>query len=223
MHGELVRKLCVLAEDRAAHYQVETVLEDVLQHAATVQMLHVLPVFDHARPREATERRLRVETEAKIKVLIEASAHTVRISSQSVGRMLYLGKVLNVLDALLEVLHSLDENAQLGIERDLAVHVGLTMHEAAVGILQGAMIQIALFDFLFLQRNRFGLLLRQELFLLAVLQTQLQLTNDTVFALAIGGTVEEQRASQHGLLVFLLVRARLSLMLMDRVEEVFDG
>lgn len=58
---------------------------------------------------------------------------------------------------------------------------------------------------------------------MAILKLKLELTDDAVLPLTIGGSVEEQRAVEARLLSLAVEGAPLGLKLHDRVDEVLDG
>ena len=136
--------------------------------------------------------------------------------------MLNLSKVFNVLYAFFEICYPLDQDRKLGVEWDLSVDIGLSMHKATVRILKSAMLKVSLFNLLLLKVNGLCFLLCQELFLLTVLQIELELSNDTVLTLAIGGTIQEQCSGQDCLLISFLVSTSLRLVLMNGSQQILD-
>lgn len=100
--------------------------------------------------------------------------------------------MLDVLNTFLEVLHSINQDRQLCIKRYLSIDVGLSVHKTAIRSLRDAFsseVQLLLLYQLLFVLNCF--FLRQEKFLLTVIDVDLKLADDAVLALAVGGAVDE--------------------------------
>ena len=113
--------------------------------------------------------------------------------------MLYLGEVLNVLNALLQIGDPIDEYGQLGVEWYFPVDVGLAMHEAA----EGTLVELvdSVFLLLLLQSISLRLFLAHYELLLTILEVENQLSDDAVLPLAVRSTIEEDRSVQMCFLV----------------------
>ena len=223
LHSEFVLQFSVFAKYRSTNYQVQTVFKNVFEDSSPIEMLHISTILHHGGPCETAKRSIWLtESEAKIKIFLKSCTMTCCISSKSIWCMLNLSKVFNVLYAFFEICYPLDQDRKLGVEWDLSVDIGLSMHKATVRILKSAMLKVSLFNLLLLKVNGLCFLLCQELFLLTVLQIELELSNDTVLTLAIGGTIQEQCSGQDCLLISFLVSTSLRLVLMNGSQQILD-
>ena len=184
-------------------------LQDVFQHSSPVQMLHVSLVPDHGRGIQGIQ---------ELFVLIKARSSR-GIGSHVASSVLDGGKVLDILDTLFKVGYSVDEDRHLGIERDLPVDVGLSVHEGAVRVLQSSTWLPGGFS---LNSKSLGLSFGEILLLLTVVQVELHLTNDAVLSLTVRGAVDEQSPIQLGLPVSWVKGTTPSVMAMDRIDQVLN-
>ena len=85
--------------------------------------------------------------------------------------------------------HSINENGKLGIKWDLPVDIGLSVHEAAKRV----WIQLinGVFILLLLESVGLSFLFTHDELLNWILEVKDQLSNDTVFPLTVGGSIDE--------------------------------
>ena len=132
-------------------------------------------------------------------------------------RLVELRKVLDVLNALLQVRHLLHLHSEQRVERDLPVDVGLSLHEAAcVGT--GTTKPFLDHALLFFECTR--LLLCQILRLALVSDVESNFAYDTVGSLTVARTVKEYDAAQHSFLLLAVVAPGLLVVVVDQVSKI---
>ena len=121
------------------------------------------------------------------------------------------------------MLNTVDQNGKFGVQRDLTVDVGLSVHEAGVRRLGDPFTfgvdLLPLFLLLFILTC---LLLVQKQLFLTVLNIQLQLSDDAVLTLGVVGAIQEQGSVERGAAGSFVVGSVLAVVLGDNVHKVLD-